>query len=255
MRFFRRLLSFIFRNLFLNVHYLFRRVAGKWVSSEYVSTPRVSICVPLFNRGTMLRHLVENLKRIEHWEKNVQLLIADYGSTDVESIETLVRSQLSIPFTLLPLHGTFSKVDALQKMIEHESVMENEIVFICDVDLFLPDNIFSSIRRFTQLGAAFFSPVLSFQRQDGTIQYPWYDHRGTGFLCFYKSDFLALGGFRDSGFEHKTTWGGEDDYLYFSFRDKLGLRPVRHLHPEIFSRWHPRDEGQWFDNRKKRAWD
>ena len=206
----------------------------------------------------MLQALLQNLKEISEQNSDLQLrlVIADYASTDLGNIQLFVsKFQLQFPCVLINLTGTFSKVTAIEKMVRHPEVGTDEIVFICDVDLKLPTNVFHKIRSAVRPGRQFYAPAIAFEKETGEIHFPWYDTRGTGFISLFKSDYLKLNGFVGSIYEGKTTWGNEDEYLYASLQSRLGMKVYRVFEPSIISRWHKRDAGSWYGDRKASRWD
>lgn len=206
----------------------------------------------------MLRELLRNLLEIErtHDDANFRLVVGDFRSDDIEPIERMAKALgIRAPVTHLLLDGAFSKTRALTACVEHPQIAPDEIVFICDVDLKLPLDVFSRIRRHTRAGRTFYCPVISLEREDKSLYVPRFDHKGTGFVACFKSDFQRSGGFSDPSMAAKTTWGGEDDYLFERLRKVAGLSPYRYREPDIVSKWHPREGSDWYGDRARRAWD
>ncbi|MEZ4749757.1 MAG: hypothetical protein R3B54_03755 [Bdellovibrionota bacterium] len=258
MKLIKKIFSFVARNVRVFLLSGYDQVLHHTILRRYNKTGTVNICIPLYNRAAMLELILNNLKDIseKNGDFNLRLLIADYSSTDLPNIKSFVELfELRFSTVFINLSGTFSKSNAIEQMIRHPSVGMNEIVFVCDVDLKLPNRIFHKIRSAVIQARQFYAPVYSFETPSKTISFPWYDNRATGFLCVHKSDYLKMNGFVGSIYEGKTTWGHEDEYLFATLQARLRMKAYRVFEPGVVSRWHQREAGAWYEGRKASRWD
>eukprot|EP00055_Hartaetosiga_balthica_P012217 m.58662 g.58662 ORF g.58662 m.58662 type:complete len:782 (+) comp7875_c1_seq1:882-3227(+) len=170
----------------------------------------VHIIIPVQNQGAWVKHLVENLERLyeETKDDNFNLILTDFGSTDIDTQALLENSKLK-RFQVFNLDGPFSRSIGIQKGLD--SVKNpDDIIFTCDLHLEIPPILVEDIRKHCIKGKTGYNPVVvrldcgSFQdNPTGT-----WELIGYGLFGLYKSDFDYIGGMNTKKFTYN--WGGED---------------------------------------------
>ena len=233
-----------------------RRVSFVQVPSEPVALPDVAtsnrvvnIVIPISNVNKRFSEFMDNFEEafLTH-EDAVHLVLVVYQEDTHELEETLkhYRSQYkSARISLLHGKGTFSRGRALHRGISH--LENNDLAFICDVDITIERLFMDRCRRNTIQGQRVFYPVVfkqynprytrarnlksgkaSINRKNGHWFYYSY-----GMLCIYKSDYTAVGGL-DIQIEG---WGLEDVLLYEAVL-KAQLEVLKVPDPGLTHRWH-----------------
>jgi len=121
---------------------------------------RINIVVTLKNRGPLLIKLLDTLKQeIATSTLDVFITICDFKSDDIDVSLQLANS--GIPHRLIQVgHGRFSKVIGLQKLIA--SARDSDVIFIADVDYYIPEKLLLMILKYTKQGLSAYMPI------------PWY---------------------------------------------------------------------------------
>ncbi|XP_066929538.1 uncharacterized protein [Clytia hemisphaerica] len=179
----------------------------------------INLMTAIKNQRAWLNYLILMLEELltEIKDTNVILNLIDYNSTDGDYEQILKASKLKFkymnPIRDSKLSTKFSKVKALNYGIKHVQ-NENSIVFILDLHLQLPLNIFDRIRKLTIQNRTAYNPTLMKLGCGDHEQYTpkmkstiWLDY-GTGMMSMYKSDWMKVGCFNEKLFKDK--WGGED---------------------------------------------
>jgi hypothetical protein len=179
---------------------------------------------------------------------SVRLVFVVYQD-DVSQLEKIIKHYLhkhkSAHITLLKGEGKFSRGRALHHGIS--SLKDNDLAFICDVDITIEHSFMDRCRRNTVQGQRVFYPVVfkqynskytktqdlktgksAINRRNGHWFYYSY-----GMLCIYKSDYTAVGGL-DIEIEG---WGLEDVLLYEAIL-KAKLEVLKVPDPALTHRWH-----------------
>lgn len=209
----------------------------------------VSVVVPISNVNQRFTEFMENFERAFLRGKDaVHLVFVVYQDDTVELEDTLkhYRSKhKSAKITLLKGEGRFSRGRALHYGIS--SLGDNDLVFICDVDITIDHAFMDRCRKNTIQGERVFYPVVfkqynskytstknlkpgksSINRRNGHWFYYSY-----GMLCIYKSDYITVGGL-DIEIEG---WGLEDVMLYEAIV-KANLEVLKVPDPALTHRWH-----------------
>ena len=233
-----------------------RRVSFVQVPSEPIglldiatSNRVVHIVVPISNVNKRFSEFMDNFEQafLRHGDP-VHLVFVVYQEDTTELEKTLkhYRSQhTSAMITLIHGEGHFSRGRALHHGIS--SLDNNDLVFICDVDITIERSFMDRCRCNTIQGQRVFYPVVfklydtryshtknsksgkpSIHRQSGHWFYYSY-----GMLCIFKSDYTAVGGL-DIQIEG---WGLEDVMLYEAIL-KAKLEVLKAPDPSLVHRWH-----------------
>ena len=137
----------------------------------------------------------------------------------------------------------------------------DDIVFVLDADVVVPENLADIIFNFVRPGTLLFPVCYSLHKgallpqkrykttrevtddlgdcanpQEGAQG--WWRHTGTGLVGGYIADFKKLGGYST---ELGTCWGGEDTLLFA--RASACADVVRVCIPGLYHQWHPPSEG------------
>ena len=214
-----------------------------------VSKQVVNVVVPISNVNQRFSEFMENF---EHAFLNggdaVHLLFVVYQD-DISGLENILKLYRSrhkrAKMSLVQGKGMFSRGRALHYGIS--SLKENDLIFICDVDITIEHSFMDRCRKNTVQGERVFYPVVfkqynakythtqnlkpgkaSINRKNGHWFYYSY-----GMLCIYKSDYTAVGGL-DIEIEG---WGLEDVLLYEAIL-KAKLEVLKVPDPALTHRWH-----------------
>jgi hypothetical protein len=210
----------------------------------------IHVCVPLYNRNEHIRKLMWNIEDIvnETEDYNVELHVYDFNSKGL--LFEMEAERLNIQSHVMYDEPPFIIGKALQRL--GESIPCNEIIYFCDADTHLPNDIFKRIRSKTEKGKSFYCPIVSFEKSDGSIWTPIKDHRGCGNIGIYSQDFKDSHGWLGTPFMTKTTWGGHDSHIRLRLESTLKVN--REIESDQYTRYHVRDGG-WYHRNTKYVWD
>lgn len=233
-----------------------RRVSFVRVPSEPVlvddivaSKQVVNVIVPVSNVNDRFNEFIEKFgQAFLKVHDAVHLLFVVYQN-DISQLQSTVRhyrsKYKSAQITLLQGEGTFSRGRALHLGIS--SLKENDLIFICDVDITIQHSFMDRCRRNTIQGRRVFYPVVfkqynpkythsqnlkpgkaAINRKNGHWFYYSY-----GMLCVYKSDYTAVG-----GLDIEIEGWGLEDVLLFEAILKAKLEVIKVPDPALTHRWH-----------------
>lgn len=181
--------------------------------------------------------------------EKINLLLAVYGESDVQFVNGVLEPyRAKYPgavMTVLKGQGTFSRGRALH--LGMSSLKDEQLAFLCDVDMDVGINFFDRCRRNTIRGKRVYYPEffklynleyvyhgmrkpshIGLRRYNGHWAYYSY-----GMLCIYKSDYQAVGGMNTN----IVGWGDEDvNFFEKVLRKKLEV--LRAPDPGLKHRWH-----------------
>ena len=195
---------------------------------ETISEAKISFCVALMNRGENFLKMLASWRALH--DDNFELVVADFGSTDVDVRGAIADTRRA---RIVQLHGPFNRSVGLNAAAAGAT---GELLFFLDADLVLPKEFCSTVRAHVRPGQAYF-PICYSLRQ-GSPPDPsaagWWRHTGFGLCGFHRDDFARIRW--DESF---TRWGGEDNELFKRAGTQLQIH--RRQCPSLFHVWHPDD--------------
>ena len=181
--------------------------------------------------------------------ENTHLMLIVYGVEDLNHCNTLIskysKNYPHARFTIIHGKGDFARAKALDagmKILEN-----NDLAFLCDVDMHVDTAFFGRCRRNTVKGKQVYYPeIFKWYNMDYVYKFkrrPFRPHisRDTGhwgsysygMLCMYKSDYIDVGGLDT----RITGWGGEDVEFYERILHHK-LKVIRAPDPGLTHQWH-----------------
>jgi len=219
----------------------------------------VHIIVALSQRIDTFQQFLQRFQQLVAHDDSVDLTVVYFGYAGLEKVQSLVREfnavQNSDKVHLLTTSSEFSRGHGLQ--IGAESLQNNSLLFMCDVDIVLTGSFLERCRLHASLGRTVYYPIVfslynpaiiaQLQHTTTSPEKPviardagfWRDF-GYGMTCQYRADFLNVGGFKDEIASNQSVsgWGMEDVRLYRKHLHSVNVTVIRATDPGIFHIWH-----------------
>jgi len=222
----------------------------------------VHIIVSLSQRIDAFQQFLQRYRQLVTQDNNVDLTVVYFGDDGLEKVQSLVRefnaSLNGDKVHLLITSGKFSRARGLQ--IGADSLQNNSLLLMCDVDIVLTGSFLERCRLHTSPGHSVYYPIVfslynpaNIAQLQHTTKSPekpiitreagfWRDF-GYGMTCQYRADFVSVGGFRAEIASNQSVagWGLEDVLLYRKHLHSGRLTVVRATDPGIFHIWHEKN--------------
>lgn len=213
----------------------------------------VTLVVPVYEVADRLEKFLEMYENVAlKNNENTRLVLVVYGEKDIRNCKSKLNAlSISYPHSRLMMVqgiGEFSRAKALD--IGLNTLEDNSLVFICDIDITITVSFLNRCRRNTIKGLQAYFPVMfkwyNFDyvyKHKAKPQYGTSITRATGhwgyysygMVCIYKSDYAATDGFDTSIFG----WGGEDVKFFETvLKSRSNIKVFRSPDPGLTHRWH-----------------
>ncbi|XP_031566309.1 uncharacterized protein LOC116301396, partial [Actinia tenebrosa] len=121
----------------------------------------VHVIVPVKNQGRWVQYFINDMSEIylKTRDPHLNVIIVDFSSDDIDVQEALRRSPL-VRYKVISLSGPFQRAFGIQA--GSTAVKNpNDIIFMCDLHLELPNNMIDIIRKHCIEGRMAFAPVVT----------------------------------------------------------------------------------------------
>jgi glycosyltransferase involved in cell wall biosynthesis len=194
----------------------------------------VSICTGIYNRSdNYLNQFLPSVLKAQHREL-IELSVVDCHSTDIDNLEAAIQSNWKGSLLFNTTQKPFSRSTIFNKAVSQAS---HSIVFICDADMSVPENIVELCNNYTGKRRVWY-PIIYFLFKDkpakiGQGNGVWEEYSAKGMVACLKENFKAIGGIN----EQYTSWGAEDYELWERFYQN-GFVVISNKQKGMFHHWH-----------------
>lgn len=195
----------------------------------------ISICVGIKNRTELFSDALLNALQFCENKECIELSIYDCDSDDVNELKERIQKHWKGQLVFNSEKKTFSRSFAFNQAIKQSA---NELIFICDADISIPNDIVRKVNHFTRFHFIWYPIVFYIYKHKPPIYHPnngeWMQWGGKGILACHKSDFNEVGAWN----EKFVVWGQEDDELWERFLERK-YKIIRNRDRKLIHYWHP----------------
>jgi len=194
---------------------------------------KVVIVVTAYNRTEQFQRFLNSLDGLSKQNENFGVCIGLFEEDDSNPLNELARFQKThsnMEIVILKTKLPFKKAPVLNECVN--TLQENDIAFMVDVDVTFTDDILKQVRRYVVKGKRFYSPIIWFKKTNekgdtfGKNVNNAFAYGGTGIIALYKSDIDSFGGYDDVNYQEEH--GFEDTDFFFRAKYKK-LQAARYL--------------------------
>ncbi len=231
------------------------------MQQQTLTTKNLHFVVPLFNRGSDLTKLIDNLR-----DTHCHIWIGDFSSTDVDW-PTIITPGGNACVWKVSLPGNFNIAKAYCEVAKKIKHFENAILVFIDADTVFdnPQETCLDILRNVKRGETYYCPNVSTQSKptkwksefNGSVYVPTEDPRGFGLCAVFRPDFALSGEYFGTEFleERGEYWGQHDTYLMKQLETVTKLKPIRPTLSNVWLRTNNRDKtNKWYSKAGGKSW-
>lgn len=217
-----------------------------------VGQPTVNFIVCVRNRARFLYRLLLSMERMrtQAYMCNWRVIVMDQGSDDVNVYE-MVREwgeRVGIPAITLPVETTSKDMTGFLRAGSLRQGMEwvykrypEDLIFMTDVDMFLPLNFLTLVRHYSVRGKEVFFPICFSLFEDrgllNSAEHGFWRFFGYGMSGMYVSDAIDIGMYTVDA--KKSSHGREDNHAFWMFQDNK-FKVNRAMVQGFYHVWHRR---------------
>jgi hypothetical protein len=211
--------------------------------------PRIVFVIASFGRKDHLQRLLRQINKLERMDRGRTSACIAGQSNDPEDLSLREQVARAATFSHVKIvtsetDDPFNKAQNLQNCLD--KLDPNDIAFIMDVDLKLPEDLSEKARRYTRQGALVYAPIIWYQPNpdldssahssfEEKLEWKKLAPLGPGIIAFYVSDGRNAGGFDTKSFvEH----GFEDTDFFFRLKRVPGLNVARVVERDLVHIYH-----------------
>lgn len=200
---------------------------------------RLSVCIAVKNRSRIeltsgrvlepLKRCITSLTWFDKKEHQIEVVIADFGSTDWPLLEWLPEAAKHLTVKVINMSGKFSRGAGLNVAAEAAT---HENLFFCDADILIEPSFLKIVKEIPH-DTVYFPAILYLDETEGASFIPQSD-AGYGLVLTTKTKHAQVGGWLEF-----NSWGGEDD-IYFN-ANKASFKIRRQRTMSLVHMWHPEE--------------
>jgi glycosyltransferase involved in cell wall biosynthesis len=207
--------------------------------AENLLVTNISICVALKNRTVFehkgktyypFKNFVKSLTRINRHRFNLELVVADFNSTDIV-LESWIYDEIKhVELKIIKVNSEyFSRGKGLNIAVDNSKY---GILFLVDADMILSDQVLQRGMIHLKRNKTFFPIAL--KHIDEKMKVTRWFQTGTGNVMIMKKLYNNMGRFPEY-----NTWGKEDKKLFDTMVQIHNKPVVREKCKGFFHQWHP----------------
>ena len=194
---------------------------------------KITICTGIYNRSD--NYINSVLESVVNMKKNDQIVLSifDCGSSDFIGLKNEISSKWKGELIIESQDIPFTRSSSFNNAVEQS---KTKLIFICDADIYLPNNFVEQYRKYCHQNTAWFPIVFALNKNStpkkNNLNGIWFED-GKGMFGCTKSNFNKIGKFNTSF----KNWGGEDWDIWSRFL-KHKIYPIRSKSKGMYHLWH-----------------